>query len=164
DHAHTPAAPYQLVDNDQSLLDASDLVFVDAPGTGFGRIAGKDKEQAFYGVDQDIHAFAVFIGDFLSRYKRWNSPKYVFGESYGTMRGAGLALALADEDVDLNGVMLLSCILNWDLMPDDPELNPSIDEPYEVALPTYAATAWYHHKLPGQSKELRPFLDEVERF
>jgi len=164
DHAHTPAAPYQLVDNDQSLLDASDLVFVDAPGTGFGRIAGKDKEQAFYGVDQDIHAFAVFISDFLSKYKRWNSPKYIFGESYGTMRGAGLALALADESIDLNGVMLLSCILDWDLMPDDPELNPSIDEPYEVALPTYAATAWYHHKLPGQSKELRPFLDEVERF
>lgn len=164
DHAHTPAAPYQVIDNDQSLLDASDLVFVDAPGTGFGRVAGKDKEQAFYGVDQDIHAFAVFISDFLSKYKRWNSPKYIFGESYGTMRGAGLALALADESIDLNGVMLLSCILNWDLMPDDPELNPSIDEPYEVALPTYAATAWYHHKLPNQPKELRPFLDEVERF
>jgi carboxypeptidase C (cathepsin A) len=164
DHTHTPAAPYQIVDNDQSLLDASDLVFVDAPGTGFGRIAGKDKEQAFYGVDQDIHAFTVFISDFLSKYKRWNSPKYIFGESYGTMRGAGLALALADESIDLNGVMLLSCILNWDLMPDDPELNPSIDEPYEVALPTYAATAWYHHKLPNQPKELRPFLDEVEHF
>jgi carboxypeptidase C (cathepsin A) len=164
DHAHTPAAPYQLVDNDQTLLDASDLVFVDAPGTGFGRIAGKDKEQAFYGVDQDIHAFAVFISDFLSKYKRWNSPKYIFGESYGTMRGAGLALALADEDIDLNGVMLLSCILNWDLMPDDPELNPGIDEPYEVSLPTYTATAWYHHKLPNQPAALRPLLDEVERF
>jgi carboxypeptidase C (cathepsin A) len=164
DHAHTPAAPYSLVDNDQSLLDASDLVFVDAPGTGFGRIAGKDKEQAFYGVDQDIHAFAVFIRDFLSKYNRWNSPKYIFGESYGTMRGAGLALALQDESIDLNGVMLLSCILDWDLMPDDPELNPAVDEPYEVALPTYAATAWYHHKLPNQQKALRPLLDEVERF
>jgi carboxypeptidase C (cathepsin A) len=164
DHSHTPAAPYKLVDNDQTLLDASDLVFVDAPGTGFGRIAGKDKEKAFYGVDQDIHAFAAFISDFLSKYKRWNSPKYVFGESYGTMRGAGLALALADESIDLNGVMLLSCILNWDTMPDDPELNPGIDEPYEVALPTYAATAWYHHKLPNQPKDLKPFLDEVQRF
>jgi carboxypeptidase C (cathepsin A) len=164
DHAHTPAAPYQLVDNDQSLLDVSDLVFVDAPGTGLGRVTGKDKEQAFFGVDQDIHAFAVFISDFLSKYTRWNSPKYIFGESYGTMRGAGLALALADESIDLNGVMLLSCILDWDLMPDDPELNPSIDEPYEVALPTYAATAWYHHKLANPPKDLRPFLDEVERF
>jgi carboxypeptidase C (cathepsin A) len=164
DHAHTPAAPYKVVENDQSLLDASDLVFVDAPGTGFGRIAGKDKEQAFYGVDQDIHAFTVFIRDFLSKYNRWNSPKYVFGESYGTMRGAGLSLALEDESIDLNGLMLLSCILDWDLMPDDPQLNPSIDEPYIVALPTYTATAWYHHKLPNQPKDLRPLLDEVEHF
>ena len=109
-------------------------------------------------------AFAVFIRDFLSKYNRWNSPKYIFGESYGTMRGAGLALALEDEDIDLNGVMLLSCILDWDLMPDDPQLNPSVDEPYVVTLPTYTATAWYHHKLPNQPASLRPLLDEVERF
>ncbi len=80
------------------------------------------------------------------------------------MRGAGLALALQDEDIDLNGLVLLSCILNWDTMPDDPELNPSIDEPYEVTLPTYAATAWYHHKLPNPPKDLRTLLDQVERF
>ena len=83
--AHGPA-PYSTVNNDQSLLDASDLVFIDAPGTGFSRIAGKDKEKAFYGVDQDIHAFTDFITQFLTKYDRWNSPKYVFGESYGTMR------------------------------------------------------------------------------
>jgi carboxypeptidase C (cathepsin A) len=164
DHTHTPAAPYQVVDNEQTLLDASDLVFVDAPGTGFGRVAGKDKESSFFGVDQDIHAFTMFISQFLSKYNRWNSPKYIFGESYGTMRGAGLALALQNENIDLNGVMLLSCILDWDTMPDDPQLNPSIDEPYEVSLPTYAATAWYHHKLPNQPKALRPLLDDVERF
>ena len=87
---HTPGAPYGTVNNDQSLLDASDLVFIDAPGTGFSRIAGKDKEKAFYGVDQDIHAFTQFITQFLTKYDRWNSPKYVFGESYGTMRAAGL--------------------------------------------------------------------------
>ncbi len=114
DHTHTPAAPYSVVNNDQSLLDASDLVFIDAPGTGFSRIAGKDKDKAFYGVDQDIHAFAVFIREFLSKYGRWNSPKYLFGESYGTMRGAGLAWALQKENIDLNGVILLSDILNWD--------------------------------------------------
>ncbi len=164
DHSHTPGPPYRLVDNEQSLLDVSDLVFVDAPGTGFGRIYGKDKEKAFYGVDQDIHAFTAFIGAFLSRYDRWNSPRYLFGESYGTMRGAALSLSLERQSIDLNGVMLLSCILDWDMMPDDPQLNPSIDEPYEVSLPTYAATAWYHHKLPNQPKELRPLLDEVERF
>ncbi|MEO8746110.1 MAG: peptidase S10 [Rhodanobacter sp.] len=164
DHTHTPAAPYSVVNNEQSLLDASDLVFIDAPGTGFSRIAGKEKEKAFYGVDQDIHAFSEFIREFLSKYNRWNSPKYVFGESYGTMRGAGLALALQHEDIDLNGVILLSNILNWDLMPDNPGLNPAIDAPYIVSLPTYAATAWYHHKIPDPPKDLRPFLDQVERF
>jgi carboxypeptidase C (cathepsin A) len=164
DHRHTPGAPYASVNNDESLLDASDLVFVDAPGTGFSRIGGKDAAKAFYGVDQDIHAYAVFIRQFLSRYNRWNSPKYVFGESYGTMRAAGLALALQREDIDLNGVVLLSCILDWDLMPDDPELNPSVDLPYVVALPSYAATAWYHHRLPGPPRDLPAFLGEVEHF
>jgi carboxypeptidase C (cathepsin A) len=164
DHTHTPGPPYQIVDNEESLLDVSDLVFVDAPGTGFGRIRGKDKEKAFYGVDQDIHAFAAFISEFLSTYDRWNSPRYLFGESYGTMRGAGLPLALEGRDIDLNGVMLLSCILDWDMMPDNPELNPSIDEPYEVSLPTYAATAWYHHKLPNAPSDLAALLEEVEHF
>ena len=88
DDTHTPAAPYNLVNNDASLLDASDLVFIDAPGTGFRRIAGKDKEKAFCGVDEDANAFADFITEFLSKYGRWNSPKYLFGESYGTTRFA----------------------------------------------------------------------------
>lgn len=164
DHGHTPAAPYQTVNNDESLLDASDLVFVDAPGTGFSRIRGKDAEKSFYGVDEDIRAYAVFIRQFLSKYSRWNSPKYVFGESYGTMRAAGLSLGLQKEDIDLNGVVLLSCILDWDLMPDDPELNPSVDLPYVVALPSYAATAWYHHKLPSQPQDLQAFLSQAEDF
>lgn len=163
DHSPTPAAPYSLVSNDQSLLDATDLVFIDAPGTGFSRIAGKDKKKAFFGVDQDIYAFADFISQFLSRYGRWNSPKYVFGESYGTMRGAGLALALQDKDIDLNGLILLSDILNWDLMPDDPQANPSIDLPYIVSLPTYAATAWYHGRL-ARDGDLPSFLDRVEHY
>ena len=81
DHTHTPAAPYSVVNNDYSLLDASDLVFVDAPGTGFGRIAGKDATKDFYGVDPDVHAFSSFITQFVSKYNRWNSPKYLFGES-----------------------------------------------------------------------------------
>ena len=90
DDSHTPAAPYPVVNNDYSLLDVSDLVFVDAPGTGFSRISGKDREKAFYGVDQDAHAFADFIVQFLAKYGRWNSPKYLFGESYGTTRSAVL--------------------------------------------------------------------------
>lgn len=164
DRSHTPAAPYPIVNNDQSLLDVSDLVFIDAPGTGFSRIAGTDKEKAFYGVDQDIHAFASFVNQFLSRYGRWNSPKYIFGESYGTMRAAGLSLALQQQDIDLNGVIMLSNILNWDTMPDDPQLNPSIDVPYIVALPTYAATAWYHKRIPDAPADLRSFLSQVEAF
>ena len=97
DDTHSAAAPYRVVDNEYSLIDASDLVFVDAPGTGFGHLRGADKEKAFYGVDQDAHAFANFIVEFLSRHKRWNSPKYLFGESYGTTRSAVLSSLLENE-------------------------------------------------------------------
>jgi carboxypeptidase C (cathepsin A) len=163
--AHTPAAPYSLINNASSLLDASDLVFIDAPGTGFSRIAGKDKEKAFYGVDQDAYAFAQFISQFLTKYGRWNSPKYLFGESYGTPRSAVLINQLeSDRAIDFNGVILLSQILNFDLSPDRPEGNPGIDTPYQTALPTYAATAWYHKKLPGDHKDLESLLAEVEQF
>ena len=165
DNSHTPAAPYSVVNNDFSLLDASDLVFVDAPGTGFGRLAGKDREKAFYGVDGDAQAFADFISQFLSKYGRWNSPKYLFGESYGTTRSAVLVNVLETERaLDFNGVILLSQILSFDNSADEPQLNPGVDLPYVLALPTYAATAWYHHKLPDAPKELRPFLEEVEKF
>src|SRR5580693_8787388 len=163
--AHTPAAPYSLINNASSLLDASDLVFIDAPGTGFSRIAGKDKEKAFFGVDQDAYAFAQFISQFLTKYGRWNSPKYLFGESYGTPRSAVLINQLESErSVDFNGVILLSQILNFDLSPDRPQGNHGIDTPYQTALPTYAATAWYHHKLSGDHPDLPALLAEVEQF
>jgi carboxypeptidase C (cathepsin A) len=163
--AHTPAAPYTLVNNVSSLLDATDLVFIDAPGTGFSRIAGKDKEKAFFGVDQDAYAFAEFISQFLSKYGRWNSPKYLFGESYGTPRSAVLINQLeADRSIDFNGVILLSQILNFDLSPDRPTNNPGVDLPYQTELPTFAATAWYHHKLPGEHGNLEALLTEVEQF
>jgi carboxypeptidase C (cathepsin A) len=163
--AHTPAAPYSLVNNASSLLDATDLVFIDAPGTGFSRVAGKDKEKAFFGVDQDAYAFAEFISQFLSKYGRWNSPKYLFGESYGTPRSAVLINQLeSDRSIDFNGVILLSQILNFDLSPDRPTGNPGIDLPYQTVLPTYAATAWYHHKLPGEHASLDALLAEVEQF
>ena len=165
DDSHTPAAPYTLVNNDFSLLDVSDLVFVDAPGTGFSRIAGKDREKAFYGVDQDAQAFADFITQFLGKYGRWNSPKYMFGESYGTTRSAVLSNVLETErDVDFNGVILLSQILNFNFSADDPQFNPGVELPYQLALPTYAASAWYHHKLPDTHAELAPLLAEVEHF
>jgi carboxypeptidase C (cathepsin A) len=165
DGKHSPAAPYRVVDNDYSLIETSDLVFVDAPGTGFGHLRGADKEKAFFGVDEDAHAFANFIVEFLSRHQRWNSPKYLFGESYGTTRSAALANILQSEkSVDLNGVILLSQILNFDDSADQPQFNPGIDLPYVLALPTYTATAWYHHKLQNPPAALEPLLREVENF
>ena len=163
--SHTPAAPYALANNDYSLLDSTDLVFIDAPGAGFSRVTGKDGEKAFYGVDEDAHAFAEFVRGFLSKYSRWNSPKYLFGESYGTTRSAVLVNLLQGRyGIDMNGVILLSQILMFDGSPDGPEVNPGVNLPYQLSLPTYAATAWYHHKLPGTQPELKVLLADVEQF
>jgi carboxypeptidase C (cathepsin A) len=165
DDSHAPAAPYELVNNDYSLLDSTDLVFIDAPGTGFGRVAGPNKEKSFYGVDPDAYAFADFITQFLTKFGRWNSPKYLFGESYGTTRTAVLVNELETERaVDVNGIVMLSQILNFDLSVDGPEYNPGVDQPYELALPTYAATAYYHNKLPQKPADLQSFLGDVEHF
>jgi carboxypeptidase C (cathepsin A) len=162
DGQHDEGAPYRIVNNDSSLLDVSDLVFIDAPGTGFSRIMGKDKEKAFWGVDPDAHAFDRFIRRFLTKYNRWNSPKYLFGESYGTPRSAVLSAVL--ENVDLNGIVLLSQILSFDNSIDGPKWNPGVDQAYALGLPTFAATAFYHHKLPTQPAALEPFLAEVEQY
>jgi carboxypeptidase C (cathepsin A) len=162
DGEHKAAAPYQLVENQYSLLDVSDLVFIDAPGTGFSRVLGKEAGKAFWGTDQDAHAFDRFIRRFLTKYSRWNSPKYIFGESYGTTRSAVLSRML--QGVDLNGVVLLSQILSFDDSADGPEGNPGTDLPYILALPSMAATAWYHHRLANQPPQLETLLREVEQF
>ncbi len=162
DTQHDPGAPYKIVNNDYSLLDASDLVFIDAPGTGFSRIMGKDKEKAFWGTDPDAHAFERFIRRFLTKFNRWNSPKYLLGESYGTPRSAVLSAML--QNVDLNGIVLLSVTLSFDNWPDGPRWNPGVEQPYALALPTFAATAYYHHKLPEQPAALEPLLKTVEQF
>jgi carboxypeptidase C (cathepsin A) len=162
DAQHEEGAPYKIVNNDYSLLDVSDVVFIDAPGTGFSRIMGKDKEKAFWGTDQDAHAFERFIRRFLTKYDRWNSPKYLFGESYGTPRSAVLSADL--QNVDLNGIILLSQILSFDNSVDGPKWNPGVDQAYALALPTYAASAFYHRKLPSQPAALEPFLAEVEQY
>ena len=166
DDSHTPAAPYSLVDNRYSLLDATDLVFVDAPGTGFSRIAGKDKEKAFFGIDADAYAFDEFVKAFLGKYQRWNSPKYLFGESYGTPRSAVLVNQLTTkDDIDFNGVILLSQILDFSLFAGLQGANPGNVEGYVTQLPTMAATAWYHNRVPGgRPPALEPFLKEAERF
>jgi len=166
----TPPAPYKMVNNDDSLLDATDLVFIDAPGTGFGRVIGKDEGGAgtpkdVFGIDEDAHAFADFITQYLTENNRWTSPKYLFGESYGTTRSAVLShVLLTDRGVGLNGVVLLSSILNWNISVDFPQIDPGINIAYELGLPSYAATAFYHHKLPQAPKDLDSFLKEVEQF
>ena len=163
DSAHQEGAPYQIVPNEYSLLDVSDLVFVDAPGTGFSRIYGKDATKAFYGTDPDAHAFDRFVRRFLSKYDRWNSPKYLFGESYGTTRTAILT-NLLQRHLDLNGSIFLSQILSFDSSIDGPQGNPGTDNGYFLALPSMAATAWYHHRVPSKPAQLEPFLKEVEQF
>ncbi len=162
DSEHQEGPPYTIVSNQYSLLDASDLVFIDAPGTGFSRTFGKDRAKAFYGIDADGQAFNHFIRKFLTKYGRWNSPKYLFGESYGTPRSAVLSADL--QGVDLNGIILLSQILSFDNSIDEPARNPGVDQAYALALPTYAATAWHFHKLPNQPPALQPLLDEVEKY
>lgn len=165
DDRYTPAPPFHLVDNADSLLDVTDLVFIDAPGTGFGRITGRDKTHAFWGFDQDANAFANFITDWLSKYGRWTAPKYLFGESYGTTRSAMLANILEqDKGVGLNGVVLLSQILSYADVTDAPGSLAGNDLPFVLALPSEAATAWYHHRIPGSPADLGKLLAEVERF
>lgn len=163
DAHHDPGGPYRIVSNQYSLLDASDLVFIDAPGTGFSRVMGKNAFGAFYGVDEDAHAFDRFIRRFLSKYNRWTSPKYIFGESYGTPRSAVLSNILS-EQVDLNGVIQLSQILSFDNSADGPRSNPGTEQAYFLALPSFAATAFYHHLVPSQPAALEPFLHEVEQY
>jgi carboxypeptidase C (cathepsin A) len=167
--SHTPGAPYTLANNDQSLLDVTDEVFIDAPGTGFSRVLDKDhggkaEGKDFYGVDQDARAFSQFIQQFLGKYGRWNSPKFIFGESYGTIRGPVLTLDLQNASVDINGLIMLSAIPNTEISPDGDGFNPAIDVPFALVLPTQAAIAWYHDKVPNKPAKLEDFLAQVEKF
>ncbi|HET7564291.1 MAG TPA: hypothetical protein VFJ96_04805 [Gemmatimonadaceae bacterium] len=161
DTAHAPPPPYNLVDNQYSLLDKTDLVFIDPVGTGFSEPIGKGKGKDFWGVDQDAASLAQFVSRYLSENVRWNSPRYLLGESYGTTRSAALVNYLQTRDnMDFNGVVLMSSVLDFQTITFD----PGNDEPYIMYLPSYAAVAWYHHALPQQAAELRPFLKEVEQF
>ncbi|HEX7755408.1 MAG TPA: hypothetical protein VF421_08695 [Niabella sp.] len=162
-------APFRTVNNDYSLLDVSDLVFIDAPGTGFGKVITKEMGGAgtpkdFFGIDQDGAAFTDFIQKFITENNRWNSPKYLFGESYGTFRSAVVSNLLLERGVGLNGVILLSQLLTYGLMTETTSQNPGDGLPFQLVLPSFAATAWYHHKIPNQPAELEPFLREVEQF
>jgi carboxypeptidase C (cathepsin A) len=150
----TNGPPYKLTDNPNSLLDKSDLVFLDAIGAGYSRPLGDTKGTAFWGVDQDIDAFARGIQRWTILNHRWNSPKFLFGESYGTTRSAGLVYALQERGLQFNGVMLLSSILNYGVR------DAGFDHIYQTYLPSYAATAVYHKKI-AQPANLEAFLQEV---
>ena len=154
----THNAPFDLIPNSDSLLDKSDLVFIDAIGAGFSRPLGDTKLQAFWGTDPDIDAFARGIERYLTANDRWNSPKFIFGESYGTTRSAGLAYRLQSDGVQLNGVVLLSSILNYG------RRNPGFDQELINYLPSYAAAAAYHHRLPTQPTDIPAFLREVREW
>ncbi len=154
----TGGAPYQIVPNQYSLLDKTDLVFIDAPLTGFSRAVGKGTAKDFTGVDQDLKAFTKFIARWVTVNERWNSPKYLFGESYGTTRSAGLADSLQGAGIYVNGVILLSSILNYNVQ------APGLDVTYIGYLPSYAAIAWYHNKLANKPADLKAYLKEVRAF
>jgi carboxypeptidase C (cathepsin A) len=159
-------APYRVVDNEYSLLDKTDEVYVDAPGTGFSRLLPKGRASEVFGIDQDAKAFAQFIRSYLSRYGRWNSPKYLFGESYGTIRSAAVARLMENgfgDAVQFNGIVLMSSALNVDLLFDDETVGGN-DWPFVLFLPTEAAAAWYYHRIPNRPDDLATFLMPVERF
>jgi carboxypeptidase C (cathepsin A) len=153
--AFTPPAPYGMEDNPDSLLDKSDLVFINPVGTGYSAAIAPNKNRDFWGVDQDATSIAQFIKRFLTKNNRWNSPKFLYGESYGTARSCVLAYKLHEDGVDLNGVTLQSSILDY-----SQSGNPV------GALPTAAADAWYHRKLGVHPRpaDLLAFAEEVAEF
>ena len=138
-----PPAPYHIADNPSTLLDKSDVVFVDAMSTGFSRAANAELSKKFLGVKGDIEAFSEFIRLYLTRYERWSSPLFLFGESYGTTRAAGIAGNLADQGISFNGITLLSTALSFQTLED----TKSNDQPYILLIPTFTMIAGYHKKL-----------------
>ncbi|MGA9799032.1 MAG: peptidase S10 [Terriglobales bacterium] len=139
-----PPAPYRVTDNPSTLLDKSDLVLVDAISTGFSRAANAELSKKFLGVKGDIDAFSEFIRLYLSRYERWSSPLFLFGESYGTTRAAGIAGNLAGQGISFNGITLLSTALSFQTLED----TKSNDQPYILLIPSFTMIAGYHKKLP----------------
>lgn len=156
--------PYDLLDNPESLLAVTDLVFIDPVSTGYSRAAPEVDEKEFHGVDEDITSIGSFIRLWTTRYGRWESPKFLAGESYGSTRAARLAGHVHDQyGMYVNGVVLISCVLNFQTLRDDSKGN---DLPYVLFFPTYTATAWYHKRLGEdlQSKSLEEVMAEAEHF
>ncbi|HVT56937.1 MAG TPA: hypothetical protein VHR45_00930 [Thermoanaerobaculia bacterium] len=161
DAAPTPPAPYQVVDNAYSILDKTDLVMIDPVGTGLSHAAGESKDKDFWGVDPDIDSVSRFIKQFVSDHGRWNSPKYLLGESYGTTRSAGIVDYLQTRhNMAFNGVILVSVALDIESL----FAWPGNERPFALIVPSYAAVAAYHHVLAQPPAKLEPFLDEARKF
>src|SRR5712671_3876175 len=157
----TPPPPYKLQDNAGTLLDKTDMVFIDPVGTGFSHAVGKAQDKDFWGVDQDVKSLAQFITLYVSRNGRWNSPKFLIGESYGTFRSAALGNYLQEHDgMDFNGIVLISNVLDLGTI----SFHPGSDMPYIFYLPSYAATAWYHKVLKDRPADVVAFIDEARKF
>jgi len=156
-----PPAPYHIEDNPYTPLDKTDLVLVDAIGTGFSRAADQELFKKFWGVKGDIEAFSEFIRLYITRYERWSSPLYLLGESYGTTRSAGIAGDLADHGISFNGITLLSMVLNFETL----EETKTNDEPYIYLLPSFTMIAGYHHRLPPDlAQDMNKARQESEQF
>jgi carboxypeptidase C (cathepsin A) len=158
---HTPPPPYKLQDNQATLLDKTDMVFLDPVGTGFSHAVGKAQDKDFWGIDQDAKSLAQFITLYVSRNGRWNSPKFLIGESYGTFRSAALGHYLQEHDgMDFNGIDLISSVLDLGTI----SFQPGSDMPYVFYLPSYAATAWYHKVLKDRPDNLIAFVEDARKF
>ncbi len=161
DDGGMPAPPFTLVDNEQTWLDRTDLVFIDPVGTGYSRPAKPELGSKFWNLDGDIQSVGEFIRLYLTRSHRWTSPLFLVGESYGTTRAAGLSGALIEQGIAFNGIVLVSSILNFQTA----EFTKGNDLPYVLYLPTYAATAWYHKRLaPDLQADFQATMKQVEAF
>ena len=159
--APTPPPPYKTADNSGCLLDKADLVFIDPVGTGFSRAVGKGQNKDFWGVDQDVHSLAQFITTYVARNNRWNSPKFLIGESYGTFRSIALGNYLQTHDsMYINGIVLISSVLDAGTL----SFSAGNNMTYIFYVPSYAATAWVHNVLNPRPDDLNVFLTEARQF
>ncbi len=160
DPNYNQPAPYQLVNNEFSILDVADVVMMDPVGTGLSVPIGESTGKDFWGVDQDIRSVSLFIMQFLKEHDRLNSPKYILGESYGTFRNAGVMNYLLGSGYGLNGVIMVSAVFDLRTL----FFAPNEDMSYVVYLPTMAATSWYYDKVANKGKDLPSFVQEVREF